>query len=160
MTKGDITHSDLATVLVIEGCLAMISGKVQGKAPVAGVPVLPEEREELGLKEPGITIFYATGTGGVFLDMGGSTATVWYNGGDCAVALGVFEAALKRAHPNARYLEDVVNPNNKDMRSRGFQVELGDGGVGGIDVAYPASANGKSGQQFAVRVFAQKRQAV
>jgi len=153
-----ITHSDLVAKLVIEGALAMVAGKVQGKAPVEGLPLKKGEREKLGLKGMGLTVFYPLGEGGVFFDMQGSTATVWYDGGDCERALGVFEVALKRAHATARQLEDTTNPNDPAMRSRAYQVELANGKLGIIDVAYPTGAGAK-GRQFAVRVFAQQRRA-
>ena len=92
---------------------------------------------------------------GVFFDMGGSEATIWFNGGDCQQALGVFENALKRAYPATKYLGESANPNDATLRSRAYQIELGEDRVAVVDVAYPGSAAGK--RQFAVRVFAQKR---
>lgn len=154
-----ISQSQLTATLAIEGAIAMIAGKVQGKAPLEGVFLTEEERAKLSLSEQGATIFYPAGgdnADGVFFDMSGSAATVWHNSGDCHQGLGVFESALKRAHTHARYLGESANPNDATMRSRGYEIDLGEGRVAVLDVAYPAEAVGGK-RQFAVRVFAKRR---
>lgn len=149
------TRAELTATLIVDGALRMIAGNVQGKLPVEGVPLHPDERTKLGIDPNRMVIFYAADEDGVFFDMGGSTATAWFNGGDCSRALGHFDKTLKRAYPKARQVEDVDSPVNREMRSRIYQVELGEGRIGMIDVAYP-KGGGKA--QFAVRVFAQQRQ--
>ena len=158
MTKTAISHSQLTVALAIDGAIAMIAGKVQGKAPVESVPVLPEQRKRLGLDPKGTTLFFSaggSGEDGVFFDMAGEHATVWYNGGDCNQAIGAFESALKQAYPATKYLGETQNPKDATMRSRGYEIDLGQGRLAVIDAAFPADARAK--RQFAVRVFAKKR---
>lgn len=154
MSAG-IAPSALVATLVVDGALAMIAGKVKGTAPVEGRALQPGERDRLGLKPGGLAIFYPAGEEGVFFDMNGSEATIFYNGGDCEQGIATFEAALKVAHPNTRYLGEVPNPNSAMMRSRGYEVDLGQGRLATIDASFPAGPGGQ--RQFAVRVFAKKR---
>lgn len=158
MSQTAISYSQLAAMLAVDGALAMIAGKVQGKAPVESVPLTPEDRRKLGLGPGGMTLFFPAGgptDDGVFFDMDGDRTTVWYNGGDCEKGLGVFEQALQKAHPATKYLGETQNPNDATMRSRDYEIDLGGGKLAVIDVAFPAGPTSK--RQFAVRVFAKKR---
>jgi hypothetical protein len=158
VSQAPISYSQLAAALAVDGAVATIVGSVQGKAPVESVPLTPDERAKLGLEAAGMTLFFPAGGAkddGVFFDMSGDHATVWYNGGDCDQGLGAFERALQKAHPNTKYLGEKQNPNDASMRSRDYEVDLGGGKLAVIDVAFPASPAGK--RQFAVRVFAKKR---
>lgn len=158
MSQAAASYSQLAATLAIDGAIAMIAGKVQGKAPVESVALTPEERGKLGLPPGGLTLFFPAGGAsddGVFFDMGGDNATIWYNRGDCDLGVGVFERALKQAYPATKYLGEKQNPNDATMRSRDYEIDLGAGKLAVIDVAFPAGATGK--RQFAVRVFAKKR---
>lgn len=154
MSTG-LAPSALAATLAVDGALAMIAGKVQGKAPVEGVPLQPEERRKLALSPQGLTVFYAAGEDGVFFDMADDKATIWYNGGDCDQGIGAFENNLKQAYPATKYLGETPNPSDATMRSRGYEVDLGQGRLAVIDATFPASATSK--RQFALRVFAKKR---
>ncbi|MGQ0533579.1 MAG: hypothetical protein ACT4OF_12950 [Caulobacteraceae bacterium] len=157
MNKAAASPAELTATLVLEGAVAIVAGTVQGKAPVEPIVVQPDERAKLGLPKGGVTLFYPAGEDGVFFDMAGSTATVWYYGGDCDKALKVFEAALMRAHPKARQISDEENPLNKEMRSRAYQIELGNSRVAVLDVGYVKPGARPKKPQFAVRVFAQLR---
>jgi hypothetical protein len=149
------SHAQLAAALAVDGALATIAGGVEGTAPVKGMRLRPEERAKLAVDPGGTTMFYPIGIGGVYLDLAGDKATVWFNDGDCEFGLPVFEEGLSLKYPNARQVEDVVNAKDGSMRSRSYEVELGSGRRAFIDVGYPADATGT--RQFAVRVFAQQR---
>jgi hypothetical protein len=159
VSDGVISYSKLTAALIIDGAIAMIAGKVQGKAPVESVALSPEQRQKAGLDPSGATLFYPAGgegEDGVFFDMAADRATIWYNNGDFEQGVRVFELALQQAYPNTKYLGETANPNDPTMRSRGYEVELGEGRVAIIDAAFtPPGGGGK--RQFAVRVFAKRR---
>ena len=47
MTDKTLTHGELATKLIVEGCLAHIAGKVQGKMPIEPVILTELDRTDL-----------------------------------------------------------------------------------------------------------------
>ena len=157
MNGSPPTRAALLSALVIDGALATVGGTVRGKAPVEPVVLSPEEHQRIGVPADRLVLFYPAEDDGVFFDVGGSTATIYFRGGDCGSALQVFEQALKRAYPSAKQLDDAVNALSPEMRSRAYEVDLGQNKLAVVDVAYPAP--GKSGRQFAVRVFAHQRRA-
>jgi hypothetical protein len=158
VTQSTLTRAEVLSALVIDGALGMASGTVQGKAPVEGVLLSPEEREKLGVPKDRMVLFYPAEADGVFFEMDGATATVYFRGGECGSALAVFERALKRAYPAAKQIDDTANALSANLRSRGYEIDFGNGKLAAIDIAYPTA--GKNGQQFAVRVFAQQRRAI
>ena len=159
MTGAQLTPARLAAQLVVEGCLPIIAGKVQGKAPVEPVALTQAERGKFGLEQASITLFYPAGEQGVFFDMAESNFMVWFNGADCDQAASVFDAALKRAYPNACQLEDITHSENARMRARIYQVELDEGRLAQIETGYPAPGAGGPSGKFIVRVAALQRRA-
>jgi hypothetical protein len=152
MATGGLTHSQFATKLIVEGCLANIAGNVQGQMPVVPVPMTELQRADLGLKQGGVTYYYPLDPNGVVFDLQGSTAIVWYTGNDCGSALATFEQALKRAHPNVRQRGDRVHPDDPEARHRAYEVDLGGSRRALVDVEYPAP--GAPPKRFWVRVTA------
>jgi hypothetical protein len=145
----------LAAQLIVEGCLPIIQGTVKGKAPIQPVPLTKEERDKLGLKEQGITVFYPAGGEGVFFDAGKSSFTVWFNGEDCERATATLHDALMRAFPNAKQLDDVAHKQDSRMRARVYRVDLGQGRLAAIETSFGQAAPGK--HKFMARVIAQVR---
>lgn len=152
-----MTRAELLATLVVDGALRMIDGTVQGKSPVEPVVLTPEEGAKAGVETGELGLFHPIEDDGVFMSMGADKATVWFNGGDCTKALDVLEAALQRAYPAARRLEDTPNARDVSMRSRTYEVPMSGGRIGLLDVAYPQS--GASRRQFAVRVFSKIQRA-
>lgn len=157
MSQSSISYSQLAATLAVDGAISMIAGTTQGKAPVESVTLSPEERIKLGVGPAGATLFFPAGgpkEDGVFFDLNGDKATLWYNGGDCEVGMQALEAALKKAHPTARYLGEAKNVKEPTMLTRVYEVALGDGKSAVIEASFPGSTGGK--RQFAVRIFAKQ----
>jgi hypothetical protein len=149
-----LTPPRLAAQLVTEFCIPVIAGNVRGKAPVEGRPLTQEERGALGAQGYGATVMYMADGGSVLLDMGGANSTVWFRNADCIGAVDIVEAALKRDFPAIRPLTDEPNPQDPNLRSRGFALDLGGGKRCTIALGYPlAHATGDS-LIFAVRVTA------
>lgn len=150
-----LTHSQLATKLLVEGCLANIAGNVQGRMPVAPVALTHIERADIGLPEGGNTLFYPLATTGVFFDLEGPKATVWFTDADYDRALDLFEAAMKRAFPRTKQLKDVANPKEANVRFRAYEVDFGNSRLAVVEVDY--AKRGAATKRFAVRVTAQAR---
>jgi hypothetical protein len=129
-----ISASELAAKLVVEGCLAHVTGTVQGALPVEGAALTELERADLGLAQGGKTIFYALGENGVFLDLAGTNASVFYSDQDFERALPALDVALKRAYPGAKQVKDTQHPRKKDFRFRSYEVDLGQGKLAVLEV--------------------------
>lgn len=152
MAAGSLTNSAVAMQLV-EGCLAHIAGRVQGKMPIVPVPVTELERASVSLEPGGQAMMYPVGTGsGVFIDLSGNVATVWYVGGDFDRGLDAFETMIK-GHRSKR-LKDEAMAEAK-QRVRAYEVELGSGRVAHVAVEY--AERGAARERFLVRVSAQVR---
>ncbi len=62
-----MTHSQLAATLFVDGCLANVAGAVRGAAPIEPVVLTELERNDIGLKQGGHTLFYPLPPSGVFV---------------------------------------------------------------------------------------------
>ncbi|ANP46191.1 hypothetical protein [Candidatus Viadribacter manganicus] len=152
MPAASMTHSQLAALLV-EGCLGHIAGKVAGKMPVDAIPATGLERASVGLPQGGQTMFYPLGGDtGVYIDLSGAVATVWYMGGDYERGLTAVEDVLKRAQ--GKQLKDDAGAAPK-QRVRSYQVELGGGRLAHVVIEYVE--RGAAQERFLVRVGAQVR---
>jgi hypothetical protein len=152
---GQLSHSELAAKLVVDGCLAIIAGNVQGKLPVEGVPVTALERNELGLRQGGKTAFYPLKQSGVFLDLNGTSGSVFFADQDFDRALQALDAALKRAYPKAKQLKDSPHPRKKNHRFRSYEVDFGNGKLALVEVDAPDAAAKK--HKFIARIFPMAR---
>lgn len=151
MAAGQLTNSAVAMQLV-EGCLAHIAGRVQGKMPIVPVPVTDLERGSVGLQAGGQAMMYPVGGSGVFVDLTGNVATVWYVGGDFDRGLDAFETMLK-GHRSKRLKDEAMS--EAKQRVRAYEVDLGGGRVAHVAVEY--AERGAARERFVVRVSAQVR---
>lgn len=131
----------LAAQLIVEGCLPIIQGKVEGKAPIPPIVLSREERAKLGLADSSsLTLFYAAGEEGVFFDGAPNTFKIWFKGEDCEQATPALHTMLMRAFPSAEQLDDVPHPEDQRMRARVYRVELGGGKLATIRTSFGRSA--------------------
>lgn len=149
------THSQLATKLVVEGCLASVAGRVQGKMPMEPIVLTELERADIGLAQGGDTVFYPLPPTGVFLDLAGTRATVWFNDADAGKALAGFEGAMKQAFSSVRQLHDSAHPKDPKIRWRAYEVDFGNSRLALLEVEYPEP--GAERPRFLVRVVPQLR---
>jgi hypothetical protein len=151
-----VTHGQLTTQIVVEGCVPMVDGRPKGKLPIKGVLLTMDQRGELGQLDPlrlrldGQTIFYPIQPDGVFLDLGKEIATVWFNGADADRTLEMLETSLKQAFPQTRYIEERDHPDTPGMKVRFYIVDLTAPRFASLEVAYPT--RGGDVKQFVVRV--------
>lgn len=148
-----MSHSELAAKLIVEGCVAHAAGKVQGKMPMPPIPLSELERADIGLKQGGQTLFYPLPPTGVFIDMGGVVASVWFTQADSDRGLGAVEKALKHAFPRAKQLKDGAHPTEKDMRQRLYEIDFGGSRLAALELDYPA----RGAEKFVARISAQAR---
>lgn len=148
---AQLTPSTLAAQLV-EGSLAHIAGRTQTQLDLVPVPVTDVERASVGLPAPGQTMMYPLGPVGVFMDLSGSTATIWYMGGDYDRGLEAFETMLKSQR--AKRLKDDSGSEPR-QRVRSYEVDLGGGRLAHVVVEY--AERGAARERFLVRVGAQVR---
>jgi hypothetical protein len=91
---GGLTHIGFASKLAIEGCLPLVEGKAPAKMPVEAAPMDIADRARAGADQDALAVFYPVGDSGVFFQMQGATARIWYNNVDCDGAVEAFERAL------------------------------------------------------------------
>lgn len=147
--------AQLTAKLVVTGCLPIIQGDVKGQAGARPVVLTPAERDRLGLKPGGSTLFYAAGQEGVFMDMGPSEFALWFTGGECVTAANILHDALMRAFPQTKQLDDVPHKADSRMRARAYRVELKNGRLAGINTSFLSTAKGVP--IFRVQIIAQQR---
>ena len=148
---AQLTPSKLAVQLV-EGSLAHIAGRTQAQPQILPIPVSDLERASVGLAPAGQTMMYPLGPVGVFIDLSGSQATIWFVGGDFDRGLEEFETMLKSQR--AKRLKDEAAPEAR-QRVRSYEVDLGGGRMAHVAVEY--AERGAARERFLVRVGAQVR---
>lgn len=148
---AQLTPSKLAVQLV-EGSLAHIAGRTQAQPQILPVAVTDIERASVGLSSGGQTMMYPLGKTGVFMDLSGSVATIWFVGGDFDRGLDEFEGMLKSQR--AKRLKDEAAPE-RGQRVRSYEVDLGGGRLAHVAVEY--AERGAARERFLVRVGAQVR---
>lgn len=151
MTTGQQSHSEFAAK-VVEGCLAHIAGRAPGELGIIPVEVSAIERANVGLTGAGQAMMYPLGSSGVFVDLTGSTATVWFMGGDYDRGLERLEALFKTHR--GRQLKDEAQTEPK-QRARQYEVDLGGGRMALVVAEY--AERGAARERFLVRVIAQVR---
>lgn len=149
---AQLTNSKLAAQLV-EGCLAHISGNLPNKISIASIPATDLERASVGLQQGGQTMFYPLADSGVFIDLHGAVATVWYVGGDYERGLEALESMLKSGR-KVKQLKDE-SAGAAGQRVRDFEVDLGSKRVAHVIADY--AERGSRPERFRVRVIAQVR---
>lgn len=155
MAAAGMSHSQLAAKLVVEGALAHIAGNVQGMMPVKPITLTDLERADIKLAQGGTTLFYPLPPTGVFLDLHGPRASVWYTDADFTRGLETLEAAMKKAFPKTKQLKDGASPTEKNVRLRSYEVDFGNKRLALVEVEH-ADAKAAT-RKFVVRVTAQAR---
>jgi len=148
MSAAGLTHSQVA-VMLIDGALAHIAGNVQGKMPITPEPIANVDRARVGLKSGGQTLLYRVGTDGVFADLSGSLATIWFVDADFDHALAATETAMKKYRSKQVKDEALEVPKH---RRRVYEVDLGNGRLSTVNIEY--AERGAQPQRFRVIVAA------
>jgi hypothetical protein len=153
MAEAGYTHSQLA-VMLVDGALAHIAGNVQGKMPIAPLQATELERAQAGLPQRGQTMVYPLGDQtGVYIDLSGAVATVWFSDADYDRALGALDASLKQKY-RAKQLSDAAMPAPK-QRQRSYEVDFGNSRLAHVVVDY--AERGATPARFRVQIGAQVR---
>ncbi|HYD89703.1 MAG TPA: hypothetical protein VEA80_19635 [Vitreimonas sp.] len=155
MAAAGMSHSQLAAKLVVEGALANIAGNVQGKMPIQPIVLTELERSDIKLSQGGTTLFFPLPPTGVFFDMNGPRAMVWYTDNDFTRGLETLDAAMKAAFPKTKQLKDSASPTEKGVRVRSYEIDFGNKRLALVEVEH-ATANADV-KKFMVRVTAQTR---
>ena len=132
MSAAGLTHSQVA-VMLIDGALAHIAGNVQGKMPMKPEPVADIDRASVGLKPGGQTLLYRVEKDGVFIDLTGSHATVWFVDADFDRALAATDALMKKYRAKQTKDEALEIPK---QRRRVYDVDLGGGRLSTVNIEY------------------------
>jgi len=152
MADAGYTHSQLA-VMLVDGALSYIAGNLQGEMPFEPTLVTELQRAQVGLPPKGQTFFYPLRGSGVFIDMSGAVATIWFMAGDYDRALAALDSVLKKKF-RAKQLSDQAQPVPKQRR-RDYEVELGVKRLAHVAAEY--AEPGAQNERFLVRVSAQVR---
>lgn len=149
-----LTHSQFAAQLVGRSLL-YIAGKPLENPSIKPVPVTELERASVGLQQGGQTMFYPLSRDtGVYFDLAGSVATVWYSDNDFDRGVAALDDALKASGFKVKQLKDESAGAPK-QRTRSYEVDLGDRRVAHVVVNY--AERGAQPERFLVRVGAQVR---
>lgn len=132
MAAAGLTHSQVA-VMLIDGALAHIAGNVQGKMPLTPETVTHFDRASVGLKPGGQTLHYRIAEEGVYVDLTGSLAMVWFVGADFDRALAATDTLMKKYR--AKQVKDEALEIPKQRR-RVYEVDLGNGRLATVNVEY------------------------
>lgn len=148
MSTAGLTHSQVA-VMLIDGALAHIAGNVQGKMPMKPEPVADIDRASVGLRPGGQTLLYRVAKDGVFVDLTGSMATIWFVDADFDRALAATDALVKKYRSKQVKDEALEVPKH---RRRVYEVDFGNGRLATVNVEY--AERGADPQRFRVIVAA------
>lgn len=152
MSTAGLTHSQVA-VMLIDGALAHIAGNVQGKMPIKPEPIADIDRASVGLRAGGQTLLYRVAKDGVFIDLNGAVATVWFIDADYDRALAATDALMKKYRAKQVKDEALEVPKH---RKRIYEVDFGNGRLSTLSVEY--AERGAQPQRFraVVGAFARK----
>lgn len=148
MSAAGLTHSQVA-VMLIDGALAHIAGNVQGQMPIKPEPIADIDRARVGLKSGGQTVLYRVGKDGVFADLSGSLATIWFVDADFDHALAATDTLMKKYRSKQVKDEALEVPKH---RRRVYEVDLGNGRLSTVNIEY--AERGAQPQRFRVIVAA------
>lgn len=152
---SQLTHSQVAATIVVDGALAHIAGNVKSKMPVQGMEVTMLQRADLGLAQGGVTFFYPVDSSGVFFDMNGAVGSVFFADADYDEALSTIETAMKRAYPKVKQIKDGLHPRKEKFNYRAYEVDTGNGSLALVEFDVPTAAAQQ--KRFEARVIAQAR---
>ena len=152
MSAAGLTHSQVA-VMLIDGALAHIAGNVQGKMPIKPEPVEDIDRASVGLKQGGQTLLYRVAQDGVFIDLNGQLATVWFGDADFDRALTATDAMLKKYRAKQMSDEALEVPKH---RRRVYEVDFGNGRLATAKIDYAERGAQPQRYRVIVAAFARK----
>jgi hypothetical protein len=148
MSAAGLTHSQIA-VMLIDGALAHIAGNVQGKMPIKPERIEDIDRAMVGLKQGGQTLLYRVAQDGVFVDLNGQLATIWYVDADFDRALAATDTMLKKYRGKQMSDEALEVPKH---RRRVYEVDFGNGRLATVKIDY--AERGAQSQRYRVIVAA------
>lgn len=149
-------HSELAAKLTVDGAIAAIAGTVKGELGLRPRVIGTKEKADLGIADDGNTLFYEVGDGGVFFHTDGAFTTIWYSGGDNTKGIDALDAAVKRAHPDAKRVKDEAHATEPGLRLRTYDIRLPNNQLAIVDAIYPSGPT--RNPRFLVRITAMARQ--
>lgn len=152
MSAAGLTHSQVA-VMLIDGALAHIAGNVQGKMPIKPEPIADIDRASVGLKQGGQALLYRVAQDGVFIDLNGQLATVWFVDGDFDRALAATDAMLKKYRAKQMSDEALEVPKH---RRRVYEVDFGNGRLATVNIEYAERGAQPQRYRVIVAAFARK----
>ena len=154
MNTSTLTHAEFAAKLVVEGCVPIVEGKTPGKMPIEALPLDEATKAKVGANPGSLAVFYPLGETGVFMQMHGSNARVWYTDVNTDGALETLERALLAAYPQATFNAESAHPT-AGMSVRLYRIEFAGKHFADIEATYPITTGVR--QQFVVRVHANQR---
>ncbi|MBL8546087.1 MAG: hypothetical protein JNL81_06465 [Hyphomonadaceae bacterium] len=149
-------QSEVAAKLAVDGAVAAIGGTVKGALGLTPRIISKQEKSDLGIAEDGEALFYQVGDGGVFFHSNGVLTTIWCAEGDNDKSIDVLDAAVQRAHPDAKRVKDEPHPTEPGLRLRTYDINLQKNNLAVVDAVYSSGASHNS--QFMIRVTAMARQ--
>ncbi|MGQ0533578.1 MAG: hypothetical protein ACT4OF_12945 [Caulobacteraceae bacterium] len=151
-----MTVAEVAAKLAVEGAVAAIAGAVSGRLGLQPRVLSAAEKQALGVSDPGETLSFETGEGGVFMHSDGACTTIWFAGGDCMSGIEAMDVAIKRAHPSAVVVRDEAHANEPNFKLRTYDIHLPNNQLAILDAVYPT--NVVSDPRFMARITAMARQ--
>jgi hypothetical protein len=152
MSAAGLTHSQVA-VMLIDGALAHIAGNVQGQMPMKPEPIGDIDRASVGLKQGGQTLLYRVAQDGVFIDLNGQLATIWFVDADFDRALAATDVMLKKYRGKQMSDEALEAPKN---RRRVYEVDFGNGRLATVSIDYSERGARQQRYRAIVAAFARK----
>ena len=149
-------HSEVAAKLAVDGAVAAIGGSVKGALGLTPRVIGSKEKADLGIADEGQTLFYEVGDGGVFFHTDGAFTTIWFAGGDSGKGIDALDAAVKRAHPDAKRVKDEKHESEPGLRMRTYDIRLPHNHLAVVDAIYPSGPT--RSPRFLIRVTAMARQ--
>jgi len=156
VTGVALTHADLAVRLVVDGALRIAHGKTPAQMPVQAVPLNDEEKAKADANPDALVVFYPVGETGVFMQMHGNHARVWYTGADCDGVVAMLEKAINKAYPAATFKDEQPHLSAHGTNVRLYHVPVDPKHFVSVEATYPIDRRVR--QQFAVRVHALEKE--
>ncbi len=147
---SDLSPTQLLSRIVTDFCIPSIRGSGIGQEVGKPIELTEQQRNEAGLRGPGLTYAYTAQGAAVFLDLNDTRAQVWFIHPEAQTARDVVASAMGAAVPGLKQTGDLATSDAK-RRERVFVGELGDSKAVQVDISYPTGVAGST-NQFIVRV--------